>query len=77
MDGSNEDFAPHIEGSKADFAPHMERRHSFRDQIIAKTASLANFQRELLKTTNILKAYITYVATFESKDILRESNFDS
>ena len=36
MDGSNADFAPHMEGSNADFAPHIERRHSFRDQKIAK-----------------------------------------
>ena len=64
MDGNNADFDPHIEGTHADFAPHMERRHSFRDQIIAKTASFANFQRELFKTTNILGVYMTYVITF-------------
>ena len=45
MDGSNADFALHMEGSHADFAPHIERRHSFRGQIIANTASFANFQR--------------------------------
>ena len=57
MDGSNADFTPHIEGSHADFAPHMEQRHSLGDQIIAKTASFVNFQRELLKPTNILGVY--------------------
>ena len=46
MEGSHADFAPHMEGSHADFAPHIELRHSFRDQIISKTASFANFQRE-------------------------------
>ena len=53
MDGSNADFAPHMEGSHADFAPHMEQRQSFRDQLIAKIASSANYQRELFKTINI------------------------
>ena len=76
MDGSNADFALHMEGSPADFAPHMERRHSFRDQRIAKTASFANFQRELWKTTNILVVYMTYVTTFDSTNILRESTFN-
>ena len=52
MDKSIADFAPHIEGSHADFALHMELRHSFRDQLIAKTSSFANFQRKLFKTTN-------------------------
>ena len=56
---SNADFAPHMEGRHADFAPHMEQRHSFRDQKIAKTAIFANFQREFLKTTNILGVYMT------------------
>ena len=42
-------FAPHMEGSHADFALHMERRYSFRDQIIAKTASFANFKGNYLK----------------------------
>ena len=67
MDGSNADFAPHMEGRHADFAPHIERRHSFRDQIIAKTAIFANFQRELFITTNILGVYMTYVTTFERR----------
>jgi hypothetical protein len=49
IDERNAEFAPHIKGSNADFTPHKERRHSFRDQIIAKVASLANFQREYLK----------------------------
>ena len=75
MDGCNADFAPHIEQSHADFAPHMERRHSCRDQIIAKTACFANVQRELFKTTNILEVYMTYVTTFENKNVLRESTF--
>ena len=61
MDGSNADFAPHIEGRQADFAPRMERRHSFRDQIMAKTAIFANFQRELSKTTIIFGVYMTFV----------------
>ena len=67
MDGSNADFAPHMEGSHADFAPHMEWRHSFRDQIIAKTPCFANVKRKLFKTTNILGVYMTYVTTFENK----------
>ena len=45
------DIAPHMEGCHADIAPHIERRHSFRDQIIAKTAKISNFPRELFKTT--------------------------
>ena len=75
MDGSNAHFAPHMEGSHADFAPHMERKHSFRDQMKAKTASFANFKRELLETMNISGVYMTYVTTFEIKNILRESTF--
>ena len=59
-----------IEGAHADFAPHMELRNIFRDKITAKTAILANFQRELLKTTNILVVYMTNVTTFEIKNIL-------
>ena len=39
--------------SHTDFVPHMKQRHSFRDQIIAKTASFSNFQIKWLKTTNI------------------------
>ena len=75
MEGSNEDFNLHMDGRHADFAPYMERRHSFRDQIIA-TAIFANFQRKLLKTTNILGVYITYVTTFENTNILMESIFN-
>ena len=76
MDGRNADFAPHMEGSHAHFAPQMERRHSFRNQIVAKTACFANVQRELVKTTNILGVYMTYVTTFENKkNIWRESTF--
>ena len=56
MDGSNADFAPHMEVSHADFAPHMEQRHSLRDQIIAKTARFANFQRELLDNHQYLRS---------------------
>ena len=66
MDGSNADFAPHIEERQADFAPHIERRHNFLDQIKAKTAIFANFQRELLKTTNILGFHMTYATTFDN-----------
>ena len=55
-----------MDGSNVDFALHMEQRHSFRDQIIAKTAIFANFQRELFKTTNILRVYMTYVTTSEN-----------
>ena len=54
MDKSNADFAPHMEGRQEIFALHMERINSFRDKIIAKTAIFANFQSELLKTTNSL-----------------------
>ena len=77
MDGSNADFAPHMEGSHSDFAPHIERRHSFRDQIIAKTACFANAQRKLFKTTHILGVYMTYVTTFENRNILRQSTFNA
>ena len=72
MDGSKSDFAPHMEGSHADFALHMERRHSFKDLIIAKTASFASFQKDLSKTTNILRVYMNYVTTFENKNIVRD-----
>ena len=75
MDGSNTNFALNIEGSHADLAPHMERRHSFKDQIIAKTESFSNIQRELFKTTNILGVYMTYVTTFKNTNILRETTF--
>ena len=75
MDGSNADFALHMEGSHVDLAPHMEQRHSFRDKIISKTATFANFQREIFKTINILGVYMTYVTTFYSTNILRESTF--
>ena len=76
MDATNADFALHIEGSHEDFALHMERRHNFRDEIIAKTACFANVKRELFKTTNLLAVYITYVPTFENKNILRESTLN-
>ena len=76
MNGSNADFARHIEERHADFAPHMEWRHSCKDQIIAKTAIFANFQRELFKTTHILGDFMTYdVTTFMNSNILRESTF--
>ena len=55
IDRSNAAFTPHMEGSHADFALHMELRQSFRDQIIPKTSSFANFQRELLETIKTLK----------------------
>ena len=67
MHGSNADFPPHMEGSHADFAAHIEQRHSFRDQIIANTASFANFQRKLFKATNMLRVNMTYVTTCEIK----------
>ena len=54
----------------------MEQRHSFRDQITAKPASVANFQRELIITTDILGFYMTYDTTFENKNILRKSDFN-
>ena len=69
MHGSNQDFPPHMEGSQANFALQIEQRQSFRDQIIAKTASFANSQRKLFKTTNILGVYMTYVTTFKNKNI--------
>ena len=56
------------DGSNADFAPHM--KFSFRDQIVSKTASFANFQRELFK---IMGVYMTYVTTFDYQNILKES----
>ena len=65
-----------VDGSNADFTPHREQRHSFRDQIIAKTTSFANFQRELLKTPIILRVYMTHVNTFDNKNILREPTFN-
>ena len=49
MDGINAHFAPHMNGIHADFAPYMERRHIFRDQIIAKTANFAIFRGNYLK----------------------------
>ena len=67
MDWSNADFAPHMEERQADFALHIERRPSFRDQIIAKTAIFAQFWQGIIKTTNMLEAFITYVTTFENK----------
>ena len=75
MDGSIANFAPHMEGSHADLAPRIKRRHSFRYQMIAKTASFANLHRELFKTTNILGVSMTYVTTFDSQNVLRESTF--
>ena len=45
-----------------DFAPHMKRRHSFRDQIIAKVAILANFQKLFVEAIYIIGVYMT---TFE------------
>ena len=68
-------FAPHMDGSNADFAPHMEQRQSYRDQIIIKTAVFANCQTELFKTTIILGIDMTYVITFENKNILRGNTF--
>ena len=67
MDGSNVDFALYMEGSHAEFAPESEQKRSFRDEIIAKTASFVNCQRELFTTTNILEVIMTYVTTFERR----------
>ena len=74
MDGSNVDFAPHMEGSYADFTLHMEWRHSFRDQIIAKVAILANKKKKL----NHLypKSLYDLCDNFENENILRESNLN-
>ena len=70
-------FAPHMEGSHADFALHMKQRHSYRDLIKAKTASFTNFQKELFKTTNIIRFCITYVTNCENQNILREGTFNA
>ena len=53
MDGSNADFAPHMEESHADFAPHIERRHSFMNQKIAQIAIPAKYFKEFIKATTI------------------------
>ena len=68
LEWSNADFAPHMEGSNADFAPHMERRHSFRDQQIAKISISANIFVSFFQTTFILGIYMIYVTTFEKKN---------
>ena len=73
MDGSNADFAPHMEGSHADFAPHIERRHSFRDQKVAQIAFSAKRFKELIQITYLQGAYITFETPFQDKSILRES----
>ena len=75
MDWSNADFAPHMEGSHSDVAPHLEQRHSLRDQKLAEIASFGNFQKELFKTTIILRVDMTYVTNFDNKTILRECTF--
>ena len=49
MDGSNADFALHMEGSHANLAPQTEWRHSFRDHQIAKIKISANFQNYFFK----------------------------
>ena len=56
-------------------SPLHVRRHSFRDQIIANLAILANFLKLFVLTTYILGVYMTSVTTFEDKNILRESTF--
>ena len=48
MDGSNADFALHIEGNHADFAPHIEWRHSFRDKKKTQIVNSAKFLREFV-----------------------------
>ena len=78
MDGSNADFAPHIEKSHADFAPHIEeQRQSFRDQKIAQITKSAILKKNILLKPPIFKEfiYITYVTSFYSKIIWRESTF--
>ena len=76
MERSNADFTPHMEGRHADFSPRMERRHTFTDQNMPKIAISAIFQKELFPTTYILVVYMTYVNTFETINILRESTFN-
>ena len=42
-------FASHKDGSNADFATHMEWRHRFRDQKIVKVANSANFLKKIFE----------------------------
>ena len=80
LERSNADFALHMEGSHADFAPHMERRHSVWDQQIAKIAMYAIFFVNIFSfkpCRYILGIYIISVTTFEHKNILMESTFNS
>ena len=63
-----------MEGSHTDFAPHMERRHSFRDQQIAKIYISAIFFLNF-QPTYILWIYIVCVTTFKNQKILREGIF--
>ena len=74
MEGSNADFAPHMEGSHEDFAPHMDRRHSFRDQQIAKIAKSANFFLSFFSFKPHI-SYMIYVTTLNDSNILRENTF--
>ena len=52
---------------------HMERRHSLRDQKKDKTAISVNLNKLFCETTYTLEVYLTYMNTFEKKNILRES----
>ena len=53
MDGSDADFAPHMEGRHAHFAPHMEQKPSFKDQIIAKSKGII-YNHQYLRSLNDL-----------------------
>ena len=44
----------------------------FQVQKIAKMANLANFQKNLIRTTCILEVYMTYLTTFENEIFWRE-----
>ena len=76
LERSITDFALHKEGSHADFVPHMERRHSFRDQQIAKIDISAIFFF-YFQPTYILGIYMICVTTFKNeKCIFKDNKFD-
>ena len=54
----------------------MERRHSFRDQQIAKIGIFANLNISFFQTTYILGIYMIYMTNFGNINILRESTFN-
>ena len=64
-----------MEGSYEDFALHMEWRHSFRDQMIAKVAILANKKKKKLNHL-YPKSLYDLCDNFENENILRESNLN-